>query len=169
MIEVKRWRLTVKHSSGNHLGVVGRKGFKKRSFGNQSQAAGETGFVVGIRSAKEDVLVLHDVFEKCTIRYREFADVVVGEAREVVPMARLPIGVELWVGTIAGNVNQGSLLPKSPGRRENGNCCFRKLELGGVRRRCKAGAGALRWGRLRFVLRIRGRRFHPARSAMDME
>jgi hypothetical protein len=68
--------------------------------------------------------VLDDIFKKIAVRDGGFANVVVSEDGEVMPVAGLPLGIEFWIGTIAGNVNQRSLFPESPGRDEDGNFAF---------------------------------------------
>src|SRR5262249_16200466 len=64
------------------------------------------------------------------IKNCSFADVVVGEYAEVMPMARLAIGVDFWDGTVASNVNQCNFLPKSSRRCEHRNRRLRELEVG---------------------------------------
>ncbi len=63
---------------------------------------------------KEDTLMLYDIFEKFTVGDGGLRDFVVGQDCEVIPVTRLAVSIEFWIGAIAGNVNQRSLLPKSP-------------------------------------------------------
>src|SRR5216683_4941668 len=91
---IEGWRLAVKHSVCNHLLVVASKSLEKRRLRNQTEASRQAGFVVGIGRAKEDVLVLYDIFQKFAIGHGGLPNLVIAEDSEVMPMARLAISIE---------------------------------------------------------------------------